>query len=217
MALAAKRAPERTSRSTWPLACNSSKRPSVAITCWRTCSPSRRLATISQGLALYNPVEHRPYATRFGQDVEVSNLSFRSLALWVLGYPDDANEDARRALKQAYGIGQAASLMFALNHAAWTYILWGNYSAANKLLDEHIALAEQTSALFWTAFGRSMQGIVLALTGKTAAGAHLLSSGMSALRSTGANIISPGFCRTWQEPTVTSVNWTTLGAALPKP
>ena len=161
-------------------------------------SPSRRLATIESGLALYNPVEHRPYATRFGQDVEVSNLSFRSLALWVLGYPDDANEDACRALKQAYGIGQAASLMFALNHAAWTYILCGNYSAANKLLDEHIALAEQTSALFWTAFGRSMQGIVLALTGKTAAGAHLLSSGISALRSTGANIISPGFCRTWQ-------------------
>jgi len=33
MALVAKRAPERTSRSSWPLACNSSKRPSVAITC----------------------------------------------------------------------------------------------------------------------------------------------------------------------------------------
>ena len=33
MALAAKRAPERTSRSSWPLACKSSKRPSVAITC----------------------------------------------------------------------------------------------------------------------------------------------------------------------------------------
>ena len=33
MAFAAKRAPERSSRSNWPLACSSSKRPSVAITC----------------------------------------------------------------------------------------------------------------------------------------------------------------------------------------
>src|SRR5271166_831232 len=33
MAFAAKRAPERNNRSCWPLACNSSKRPSVAITC----------------------------------------------------------------------------------------------------------------------------------------------------------------------------------------
>ena len=32
MALAAKRAPERNSRSSWPLACRPSKRPSVAIT-----------------------------------------------------------------------------------------------------------------------------------------------------------------------------------------
>ena len=46
MALAAKRAPERSSRSNWPLSRKSSKRPSVAITCWRTWSPSRRLSTI---------------------------------------------------------------------------------------------------------------------------------------------------------------------------
>jgi hypothetical protein len=32
--------------SSWPLACRSSKRPSVAITCWRTWSPARRLSTI---------------------------------------------------------------------------------------------------------------------------------------------------------------------------
>jgi hypothetical protein len=35
MALAANRAPERSSRSSCPLACNSSIRPSVAITCRR--------------------------------------------------------------------------------------------------------------------------------------------------------------------------------------
>ena len=46
IALAANRAPERNRRSSWPLACKSPKRPSVAITCWRTWSPSRRLSTI---------------------------------------------------------------------------------------------------------------------------------------------------------------------------
>ena len=40
IALAAKRAPDRRSRSNWPLSCRSSTRPSVAITCWRTCAPS---------------------------------------------------------------------------------------------------------------------------------------------------------------------------------
>jgi hypothetical protein len=44
--LAANRAPDRNSRSNCPLACSSSMRPSVAITCWRTWLPSRRLSTI---------------------------------------------------------------------------------------------------------------------------------------------------------------------------
>ena len=46
MAFAAKRAPERSRRSSWPLSRKSSTRPSVAMTCWRTASPSRRLSTI---------------------------------------------------------------------------------------------------------------------------------------------------------------------------
>ena len=44
-------------------------------------------AHYDQALALYDPAEHRPLATRFGQDVRVAILSFRSLALWLLGYP----------------------------------------------------------------------------------------------------------------------------------
>ena len=53
-----------------------------------------------QALALYDP-EHRPLATRFGQDTEVSVLSFRPFGLWVLGYPDRAVADTTRAMKRA--------------------------------------------------------------------------------------------------------------------
>src|ERR1700730_18677090 len=99
-------------------------------------------AQYSQGLALYDPAEHRPFATRFGQDIGVSILGFRSLALWLLGYPKEALTDASRARKDAYEIGQAATLMFALSYTAWTHIHCGNYMAANSLLKEHIALAD---------------------------------------------------------------------------
>ena len=72
-------------------------------------------AHFDQALALYDPAEHRPLATRFGQDVRVSILSFRSVALWVLGYPETALVDAERTLKDAREIGQAATLMYALS------------------------------------------------------------------------------------------------------
>jgi hypothetical protein len=43
-------------------------------------------AHLDQGIALYDPTEHRPLATRFGSDVRVAILCYRSLALWLLGY-----------------------------------------------------------------------------------------------------------------------------------
>ena len=52
---------------------------------------------LDRAMALYDRTEHRPPA-RFGQDVRVSILSFRSLALWLLGYPDAALADSEQAL-----------------------------------------------------------------------------------------------------------------------
>ncbi len=65
---------------------------------------------LDQAIALYDPAEHRPLATRFGQDVGVAALIFRSWALWLLGYPDAALRQAEDALKMAREIGQAATL-----------------------------------------------------------------------------------------------------------
>ena len=75
-------------------------------------------AHFDQGIALYDPSQHRPLATRFGQDARVSILAYRSLALWALGYPDAALADSELEVLDAREIGQAATLMFALHHSA---------------------------------------------------------------------------------------------------
>jgi hypothetical protein len=41
-------------------------------------------------MALYNPAAYRQLVTRFGIDIRVATLSFRSLALCMLGYPEAA-------------------------------------------------------------------------------------------------------------------------------
>jgi hypothetical protein len=71
-------------------------------------------AHYTQALALYDPVEHRSLAARFGQDVGVAILSYRSLALWMLGYPEAALADADQAVKDARENGQAGTLMVAI-------------------------------------------------------------------------------------------------------
>ena len=42
-------------------------------------------------------------------------MSYRSLALWLLGHPEAALADTDHALKDAREIGQAATLMTALS------------------------------------------------------------------------------------------------------
>ena len=79
-------------------------------------------ANYDKGVALYDPAVHRPLATRFGQDAGVSILCYRSLALWLLGYPEAALADAKQALQEARDIGQAVTLFFALLHTSLTHI-----------------------------------------------------------------------------------------------
>ncbi len=54
-----------------------------------------------RAIALYDPVEHRPLAPRFGGDIGATVLAWRSVALWILGYPVSAQADAEDALSNA--------------------------------------------------------------------------------------------------------------------
>ena len=118
-------------------------------------------------------------------------LCYRSWALWLLGYPEAALADADHALKDAREIGQAATLMFALCLTAFTHIFCGNYAAANALVDELVALADEKGALFWKASGTLSQGCVFALTGKASDAVQMITSGITAFRSTGATMLVP--------------------------
>ncbi len=144
-----------------------------------------------EGIALYNPAEHRPLAVRFGQDARVVMWFYRAIASWLLGYPDAALADTNRAFADARAIGQAGTLMFALLHGSMVDILCGDYAATNAATDELAALAEQKGASFWKALGISIQGCVFAVTGKAADAVDMITSGIAASRSTGATLWVP--------------------------
>jgi predicted ATPase/class 3 adenylate cyclase len=146
-----------------------------------------------RALALYDPAEHRPLATRFGQDVRVSILSYRSLALWLLGYPEAALADSSQALKDAREIGQAPTLIYALIHASWTDILCGNYLAANPKLVECIVLANEKGTSLLKAAGTMLQGILLSLTGNAVDAVQTLTFGLTAYQATGATVYGPWY------------------------
>jgi predicted ATPase/class 3 adenylate cyclase len=149
-------------------------------------------AHYDQALALYDPIEHRPLATRLGQDVGVAILSFRSLALWLLGYPEAALADLAQALKHAREIGQAATLMYALLHTTmFVQIPCGGYASAKPALEEVTALADEKRAPFVKALAMLDQAWILTLTGKDSESIQMFTSWITAYRSTGATIYGP--------------------------
>jgi class 3 adenylate cyclase/predicted ATPase len=144
-----------------------------------------------QGIALYDPAKHRPLVTRFGQDAGVTGLSFRSLTLWFLGYPEAALADTDHALKIAREIGQAATLMFALAITNFTRIFCRSCGAASERIDELIALADEKGASQRKAEGVIQKGCVLALIGEAPGAVQMITSGATAWQATGARVWVP--------------------------
>jgi class 3 adenylate cyclase/predicted ATPase len=139
----------------------------------------------------YDSAAHRSLATRFGQDVGVSILSYRAYAQWVLGYPNAAIVDAERALRDAREIGQASTLMYALTHTGFIHVTCGNYRAATSEVDELAASADEKASPFWAALGLLNRGYLCALTGEASDAVGAISSGLAALRSTGSRMWAP--------------------------
>jgi predicted ATPase len=148
---------------------------------------------IDRAIALYDPAKHRPLATRFGQDIRVALLFYRSLALWPLGYPEAALAEAHRAVRDAREIGQAASLMAALTLTSLSHIHCGSYAIANAQLDEVITLAKEKGALFWKVGGMLVQGCLFAITGRASDAVRTITSGLSAWRATGTTVWMPTY------------------------
>ena len=146
---------------------------------------------LDQAVSLYDPAEHRPLATRFGQEIRVAILCYRSMALWTFGYAEAALADAEQALRDAREISHAATLMYALYNTSLTHILRGNYAAAKAEANELAALADEKGASLWKAWGMMNQGSVLALTGKASDAVDKITSGITAVRSTGATLWMP--------------------------
>ena len=146
---------------------------------------------LDRAIAAYDPSLHRPLATRFGQDVEVAALSYRSRTLWVLGYPEAALADADEALSKAREIGQAPSLMFALMQVPFTCICCGHYEAASTSIDELVVLANNKDAALWNALGMLLRGWSLADTHRAFEAVQTITSGITALQSTGGTLWMP--------------------------
>jgi class 3 adenylate cyclase/tetratricopeptide (TPR) repeat protein len=146
-------------------------------------------AHLDKAMSLYDPAEHRPLGTRFGQEGGVAILSNRPLALWLLGYPTAALEEADAALCYAQELGQTASFLYALARIAWFHLVVGTYDTAARQIDNLMSMAKEMEGSYWTAAGMILQGCMFALTGKSSTAIELINAGITVSRAKGSNLL----------------------------
>jgi predicted ATPase len=146
-----------------------------------------------RAVALYVPEEHRALAFRFGQDIGVSALCYYTLALWHLGYPDQARNAARETLRNAKQSAHIHTVAYAVFHLGIKAALERNVSEIAECSNELVALAREHGFGQWSGWGLMMQGWALAQRGQGPISVDRVRQGLTVTRETGARAFEPIF------------------------
>ena len=146
---------------------------------------------LEQGIALYDFKQHRYLSVLYGDDPGVVCLSFAAVALWFLGYPDQALQRSQEALALAQELSVPYSLAFALSLAAWIHVRRREAAAALKHLEALKTLATEQGFAFFLAEGTILQGWALAEQLSAKEGISQMRQALAAYQATGAEMGRP--------------------------
>ena len=151
----------------------------------------RGRAHYDEAMLLWDSAERPALNTRFGQAIRVSVLTDRSVAMWMLGYPDAALADSETAIEEARESAHAATTLHTLGLTSLVKLLRGDYAQTSSQLDELAALGDAKSALFYSAHARLLRASLLALAAESLDAARMIKVELELLRSTGSTNIVP--------------------------
>ncbi len=114
-----------------------------------------------------------------------------AMALWHLGYPDQALSVNQEVCQLARDLGHPFSLAYCLHHTAWLYQSCRLGVETQKVADEEIAIATDQGFALWQATGTFFRGAGMLLQGRQEESLPLIKKGMGAFKETGAEILRP--------------------------
>ena len=153
----------------------------------------------TQGLALYDPQQHRASVFLYGEDVGVTSLSRVSWTLWYLGYPDQGLAQSQAAMALAQQIAYPLSLSFALGCVAVFHQFRREMRVAQDRAEVLITLAQEQQFPFFMAFGAILRGWALVQQGQAQEGIEQMHQGLIAFRATGSETFRPHFLTLFAE------------------
>jgi predicted ATPase len=146
-----------------------------------------------QGVALYDPQQHRASAFLYGEDAGVTCHIYAAWTLWMLGYPAQALARSHEAVRLAQQSAHPYSRSFASCCAAIFHQFRREERAAQEYAESAISLATEQGFPHWRAHSAILRSWTLAQQGQARAGIEQIHQGLRAFRATGAEINQPYF------------------------
>jgi tetratricopeptide (TPR) repeat protein len=112
-------------------------------------------------------------------------IAYGGLALWTLGYPDQAREKADLAVAVAEDLKHPFTLAVTLWAAGLLAELRGDGAEALTFAGRVIALCEEQSFAFWAALGAGLRGVALVLLGRDEQAVPVLQDALARVEATG--------------------------------
>jgi tetratricopeptide (TPR) repeat protein len=152
-------------------------------------------AHLDQAFAFYDSEQHHDLAYQMGQDPGIAALAFATQTLWCRGYPDQAVEQARRALSLSQARAHPLSLVSALHYVAHVHLFRRESQEAYAQAEASLTFAYEHGFALWVAYGTTLQGWALlsrsAQSGtreQREAGLAQLQKGLAAIRDMEAEL-----------------------------
>jgi class 3 adenylate cyclase/predicted ATPase len=151
------------------------------------------LTHYAQGMALYDPQQHRTSAFLYGEDAGVVCHILAAWTLWSLGYPDQGLARSQEAITLAQQSAHLFSLGFALSFAAGFHQFRRGVCVAQEHAEAAMRVATEQGFPIWRAIGAMVRSWALAHQGQAQEGITQITQGLTAWRATGAEILRPWF------------------------
>ncbi len=144
--------------------------------------PAAARELLEHMLAVYDAERHRTSAHIFGQDIFAASASYLSLALWQLGYSDQAAAHSRNAIRHARALQHVNTLGFALAFGGGCFSgLTRDVDVLGSTSTELLALSDNLGLTTWRAVSSGLRGKLLIEQGDLDAGIAELRAGIAGL------------------------------------
>jgi serine/threonine protein kinase len=128
-----------------------------------------------------------------GQNCGVTYQLYEGLALWYLGYPDQAKTRADASMETAAEVKHPFSHCFALWHRSWLYNLLRDHETAEQLATEAFEMAVDQSFILWKFVAMLDQGFSRFKLGRPDGAVELAQQAAGAVLFLGSKLNIPHF------------------------